>query len=338
MKYKVGDKVKIVSLQSRDRRDCRNVVGDIGVVVNIDSRECLLPYEVKIECGGRYWLEESNLELIEDTKPNTIKEDTEMNVTKAETTTPKFKKGDIVIRTGSSYEDGRMVEGNHYVVHSCIGWYVYLEDVRDGGELDWFGVDNFDLVKAYEDKPSTKFKKGDKVKVVGETRATGVNFGGIYTIKNPSDRTTDYCDGRKESYHVSLEEADGTPNEDCLELYIEPRNYRNMKPTDLINVSIDGFEDEIPLGDLIHTQALISNSTGRFGYKLYALLKAIDENGICRDVYSTIKVSDQQEKLMKEFFVIEAQKEADKANLKELISNKQNELKELQDKLNQLDN
>lgn len=37
MKYKVGDKVKIVSLQSVGRSDCRNVVGDIGVVVDIDS-------------------------------------------------------------------------------------------------------------------------------------------------------------------------------------------------------------------------------------------------------------------------------------------------------------
>ena len=183
-----------------------------------------------------------------------------------------------------------------------------------------------------------KFKKGDKVKVVGETRATSVNFEGIYTIKNPSDRTTDYCDGRKKSYHVSLEEVDGTPNEDCLELCVEPRKYRNMKPTDLIKVSIDGFEDEIPLGDLIHARALVGNSRGTFGYNLYKFLGKFDEDDVVNYVYEDIEVFDKQEELMKDFFIIEAQKEADKANLKELISNKQNELKELQDKLNQLEN
>jgi len=137
MKYKVGDKVKIVSLQSEGRGLCQDVVGDVGVVVDIDdSRDCRLPYEVKIECGGRWWWEESNLELLEDSKPNTSevietnKGETEMDATKVETTSPKFKKGDIVIRTGFSYEDGRMIRGNHYVVHSCIGSSVYLEDVR----------------------------------------------------------------------------------------------------------------------------------------------------------------------------------------------------------------
>ena len=181
---------------------------------------------------------------------------------------------------------------------------------------------------------TNKFKKGDKVICVGNTSASGVEFGEVYTVDNPSNHSGFYY-GELHN-HVTLVEVESTPSDKYIELYVEQRNYRNMKPTDLIKISIDGFEDEIPLGDLIHTQALIGNSTGRFGYKLYRLLKAIDENGICRDAYSTIKVYDQQEKLMGEFFAIEAQKEADKADLKELISNKQNELKELQDKLNQL--
>ena len=84
MKYKVGDKVKIVSLQSEGRGCCMDVVGDIGEIIEQDSSS-ILKYKVKIEDGGgRWWWEESNLELIEDVKPNTIKEETEMNATKVE--------------------------------------------------------------------------------------------------------------------------------------------------------------------------------------------------------------------------------------------------------------
>lgn len=262
-KFKKGDKVKIVSLQSEGRGCCMDVVGDIGEIIEYDSSN-IFKYKVKIEDGGCWWWEESNLELIEDVKPNTIKEETEMNATKAENTTPKFK-------------------------------------------------------------------KGDKVKVVGETSAMHVKLGGIYTIVNPCHHTGSFK-GKKSNY-VSLEGVGyGTPNEGHLELYIEPRNYRNMKPTDLIKVSIDGFEGEIPLGDLIHARALIANAKGTFGYNLYMFLGKLDEEDVVDYVYEAIEVFDKQEELMKDFFIIEA----DKANLKELISNKQNELKELQDKLNQL--
>ena len=65
MKYKVGDKVKIVSLQSEGRGCCMDGVGDVGEIIEYDSSD-LLEYRVKIEYGGRWWWEESNLELIED--------------------------------------------------------------------------------------------------------------------------------------------------------------------------------------------------------------------------------------------------------------------------------
>ncbi|MEG2707403.1 MAG: hypothetical protein RR959_08680 [Erysipelotrichaceae bacterium] len=272
MKYKVGDKVKIVSLQGSGRRgDCEDVVGDIGKITRRDSSD-QLAYKVKIEGGGKWWWEESNLELIEGIKPNTsevietTKGETEMNEVKVKTTEPKFKKGDIVVRTGFSYEDGRMVRGNHYTVNDCIGSSVYLEDVYDDGELDWFGVDHFDLVKSYEEK----------------------------------------------------------------------RNYRNMKPTDLIKVSIDGFEDKIQLGDLVNTKALLGGANITLDGNLFYLLESIfdkEKNLSC--IYKIASTREFQEQVFEKYFKDNAE---EKANLKELISNKQNELKELQDKLNQLEN
>ena len=138
MKYKVGDKVKIVSLQSEGRGLCQDVVGDIGDIVLYDPSD-ILKYKVKIEDGGgRWWWEESNLELIEDVKPNTIKEETEMNATKVENTTPKFKKGDKVTLVGN-YELGVF----EVLAYSSGGYCCYQKGFQGHSGNSSLGMETF---------------------------------------------------------------------------------------------------------------------------------------------------------------------------------------------------
>ena len=269
MKYKVGDKVKIVSLQSEGRGCCMDVVGDVGEIIEYDSSD-ILKYKVKIEDGGRWWWEESNLELIEDVKPNTIKEETEMNATKVENTTPKFK-------------------------------------------------------------------KGDKVKVVGETSAVNVKLGGIYTIANPCRHAGSV--GGKKSNYVSLEDVKyGTPNEDCLELYTESRNYRNMKPTDLIKVNIDGVESEVPLGDIVHAVTILGVTNGHYGSHIWeALRKPFDPEGFVRDMGTVVEFRDKQKEALDYFFQPYYDKQQqEKDELKTLIEDKMKEVDALVKQLNQI--
>jgi len=326
MKYKVGDKVKIVSLQSVGRGCCMDVVGDIGEIIEYDSSN-ILKYKVKIEDGGIWWWEESNLELIEDTKPNTSVGETEMNATKVENTTSKFKKGDIVIRTGYSYEDGRMIRGNHYVVHSCIGSIVYLEDVYNrGGKLGCFRENNFDLVKSYEDKPSTKFKKGDKVIRVGGTSALGANFGRVYTVDNPSSHSGFYW-GELHN-HVTLVEVENKPSDKYLELYVEQRNYREMNPNDLITISVDGVESEVPLGDIVHAVTILGVTNGCYGVDIWkALRKPFDCEGFVQDMGTVFEFRAKENEALYYFFQPYYDKQQqEKDELKTLIEDKMKEV------------
>ena len=95
---------------------------------------------------------------------------------------------------------------------------------------------------------TNKFNKGDKVVCVGNTSAEGVEFGEVYTVDNPSSHRGFY-NGELHN-HVTLVEVESTPSDKCLELYVEQRNYREMTPNDLITISIEGVESEVPLGIL----------------------------------------------------------------------------------------
>ena len=267
MKYKVGDKVKIVSLQSEGRGFCMDVVGDVGEIIEYDSSDTL-EYKVKIEDDGGWWWEESNLELIEDVKPNTIKEETEMNATKVENTTPKFKKGDKVIR-------------------------------------------------------------------VGDTSAIGVNFGRVYTVDNPSSHSGFY--GGELHNHVTLVEVESMPIDHHLVLCIEKRNYREMNPNDLITISVEDVESEVPLGDIVHAVAILGVTNGYHGARIWkALRKPFDSEGFVGDMDTVVEFRDKQKEALDYFFKPYYDKQQEKDELKTLIAYKMEEVDALVNQLNQM--
>lgn len=181
-----------------------------------------------------------------------------------------------------------------------------------------------------------KFKAGDKVIVVGDTAARGVEIGKVYTIKNPSSHVGTY-NGKLHNYVMLEGVRIGTPDEDYLELYIEKPNYREMQPTDLIKISIDGNESEVPLGDLVSAQALIGQSTGKWGHEFYEYLfeslGGVDLSSKSGDV---ISFSDEQKQTLGYFFKPYYDKQDEKAKLAELIENKSKELSELKEKLSNI--
>ena len=107
---------------------------------------------------------------------------------------------------------------------------------------------------------TNKFKKGDKVVRVGDTSAEGVEFGEVYTVDNPSSHRGFY-NGELHN-HVTLVEVESTPSDKHIDLYVENRNYREMNPNDLITISIEGIESEVPVGDIVHAVAILGVTNG----------------------------------------------------------------------------
>ena len=189
-----------------------------------------------------------------------------------------------------------------------------------------------------------KYKIGDKVKVVSlpiclDNKDAPIGSEGIVvgTGNNPyykvkSDSFTISGNEKKEHWYF---------DEENLELVVEQtlKNYRELTPDTLIDISIDGNEFKVPLGDLIHAKALIGVSNGLYGYSIFKALKKVfdkDRVIINNHKYSLIRAVEAQDSLMKTYF-IDKEKEAKKQALKDVISKLEKELSELEQKFATLD-
>ena len=189
-----------------------------------------------------------------------------------------------------------------------------------------------------------KYKIGDKVKVVSlplclDNKDAPIGSEGIVvgTGNNPyykvkSDSFTIFGKEKKEYWYF---------DEENLELVVEQtlKNYRELTPDTLIDISIDGNEFKVPLGYLIHAKALIGVSNGLYGYSIFKALKKVFDKDcviINNHKYSLIRAVEAQDSLMKTYF-IDKEKEAKKQALKDVISKLEKELSELEQKFATLD-
>ena len=198
-----------------------------------------------------------------------------------------------------------------------------------------------------------KYKAGDKVKTVhGEFEVIWVgNL--FYTGEQVYVCFKEGFNGHSAKETIGSDIFENTKykgqcwnfSEDELELVVEdnckqtPKNYRELTPDTLIDISIDGNEFKVPLGDLIHAKALIGVSNGRYGYELFASLTDVFDNDSfitkCHE-YDHIDTLMSQNSLMKMYF-IGKEKEAKKQALKDVIEKQREEISKLEQVLSELE-
>ena len=200
---------------------------------------------------------------------------------------------------------------------------------------------------------TTKFKVGDKVKTpYGEFEVLWV--GNIhYTEKQVYVCYKEGFDGHSAKETVGSGIFENTKykgqcwnfSEDELELVDKdsckqtPKNYRELTPDTLIDISIDGNEFEVPLGDLIHAEHLLGISTGKYGYNIWKVLNEVldkEKTLLNNQVYSRNDTFEQQRELIKIYF-IDKEKEAKKQALKDVIEKQREEISKLEKELIALD-
>lgn len=177
----------------------------------------------------------------------------------------------------------------------------------------------------------SKFSKGDKI--LGQSyEMLGMFKGQIYTVLSCTETSmtleglVDGSTGRQYTFSPSMYDL------------VEKCNYREMKPTDLINISINGNESEVPLGDLVHATALLEVTNGWYGASIWeALNKSLGKDGFVDDMDTVIEFRDKQKETLDYFFKPYYDKQQqEKEDLVDLISTKQKEVEQLLEQLNQM--
>jgi len=176
-----------------------------------------------------------------------------------------------------------------------------------------------------------KFKKGDKI--LGQNyEMLGMYEGEVYTVKTctEGEMTLEECfckeTGRNYTFTPSMYEL------------IEKRNYREMTPNDLITISVDGIESEVPLGDIIHAVAILGITNGYHGSHIWdALRKPFDCEGFVQNKDTVVEFRDKQKEALDYFFQSYYDKQQqEKDELKTLIEDKMKEVDALVKQLNQM--
>ena len=179
-----------------------------------------------------------------------------------------------------------------------------------------------------------KFKAGDKVKCIQAWANQYINEGEVYTIKEVINNGYGeflVLEGIKENHDYT------TSRFELIEQ--TPKNYRELTPDTLIDISIDGNEFKVPLGDLVHAKALIGVASGWYGGLVYKALKEVfDKEEVIYNSheYEYVDTADAQQVLFKSYF-IDKDKEAKKQALKEVIEKQREEVAKLEQQLIALD-
>ena len=189
-----------------------------------------------------------------------------------------------------------------------------------------------------------KFKKGDKVTSVDNYEL------GVFEVLAYS--SGGYCcyqkgfQGHSGNSSLGVETFVGTEYEaQCcwfleseLEIAEVSKNYRSMKPTDLITISIDGVESEVPLGDVVHAVAILGVTNGYHGTCIWkALRKPFDTEGFVGDMDTVVEFRNKQKEALEYFFKPYYDKQQqEKDELKTIIASKMQEVDALVKQLNHL--